>query len=43
VAGLRAEMKTGFERIENLLLAEQQHKVEELEKRVERLENALAV
>jgi hypothetical protein len=40
---LRTEMKAGFERIENLLLAEQKREIEELQKRMKRLENALAV
>jgi hypothetical protein len=40
---LRQEMKAGFERIEHLLLAEQKRKGDELEKRVKRVEDALAV
>ncbi len=40
---LRAEMQAGFERIEHLLLAEQKWKIEDLEKRMKRLEDALAV
>jgi hypothetical protein len=40
---LRAEMQAGFERIEHLLLAEQKRKIEDLEKRMKRLEDALAV
>jgi hypothetical protein len=40
---LRTEMQAGFERIENLLLAEQKRKIEDLEKRMKRLEDALAV
>jgi L-2-hydroxyglutarate oxidase LhgO len=40
---LRTEMQAGFERIEHLLLAEQKRKIEDLEKRMKRLEDALAV
>ena len=40
VTELRSEMKAGFERIENLLLAEQKREIEDLKKR---LEDALAV
>jgi hypothetical protein len=36
-------MTAGFERIENLLFAEQKHKLEDLETRMKRLEDALAV
>jgi hypothetical protein len=43
VANLRSEMKTGFERIENLLLTEQKREIEDLKKRMKRLEDALAV
>jgi hypothetical protein len=43
VAALRSEMTAGFERIEHLLLAEQKRKIEDLEKRMKRLEDALAV
>jgi hypothetical protein len=43
VKELRAEMKAGFDRIENLLLAEQKREIEDLKKRVKRLEDALAV
>ena len=43
VAALRSEMTAGFERIERLLLAEQKRKIEDLEKRMKRLEDALAV
>jgi ribosomal protein L16 Arg81 hydroxylase len=40
---LRGEMKAGFEHIEHLLLAEQKRKIEDLEQRLKRLEDALAV
>jgi hypothetical protein len=40
---LRTEMKAGFERSENLLLAEQKWEIEDLKKRMKRLEDALAV
>jgi hypothetical protein len=43
VAALRSEITAGFERIEHLLLAEQKRKIEDLEKRMKRLEDALAV
>jgi hypothetical protein len=43
VAALRSKMTAGFERIENLLFAEQKHKLEDLETRMKRLEDALAV
>jgi hypothetical protein len=43
VTALRTEMRAGFDRIETLLLAEQQRKIGELEKRLKRLEDALAV
>jgi hypothetical protein len=43
VAALRSEMKAGFERVENLLLEEQKRKIEDLEQRMKRLEDALAV
>jgi predicted DNA-binding ArsR family transcriptional regulator len=43
VAALRSEMKTGFDRIENLLLAEQKREIEDLKKRMKRLEDVLAV
>jgi hypothetical protein len=43
VTALRSEMKAGFERIENLLLAEQKREIEDLKKRMKRLEDALAV
>jgi hypothetical protein len=40
---LRTEMQAGFNRIENLLLEEQRRKIENLEARMKRLEDALAV
>jgi L-2-hydroxyglutarate oxidase LhgO len=43
VAALHSEMTAGFERIEHLLLAEQTRKIEDLEKRMKRLEDAPAV
>jgi Spy/CpxP family protein refolding chaperone len=43
VTALRSEMKAGFERIEHLLLAEQKRKIEDLEQRMKRVEDALAV
>jgi len=43
VADLLSEMQAGFNRIEHLLLAEQKRKLESLETRVKRLEDALAV
>ena len=43
VAALRSEMTAGFERIERLLLAEQKRKIEDLEKRMKRLEDAVAL
>ena len=43
VAALRSEMTAGFERIEHLLLAEQKRKIEDLEKRMKRLEDAVAL
>jgi hypothetical protein len=36
-------MRAGFERIESLLLAEQKREIEDLQKRMKRLEDALAV
>jgi hypothetical protein len=38
----RAEMKAGFDRRENLLLAEQKREIEDLKKRMTRLEDAFA-
>jgi hypothetical protein len=43
VVALRSEMTAGFERIEHLLLAEQKREIEELQTRMKRLEDALAV
>jgi hypothetical protein len=43
VTALRSEMKAGFERIEHLLLEEQRRKIEDLETRMKKLEDALAV
>jgi hypothetical protein len=43
VAALRTEMTAGFHRIEHQLLAEQKREVEDLKKRMKRLEDALAV
>jgi hypothetical protein len=43
VTALRSEMKAGFERIENLLLAKQEQRLNELEARMKKLEDALAV
>jgi hypothetical protein len=43
VTALRSEMRAGFERIENLLLEEQRRKIENLETRMKKLEDALAV
>jgi hypothetical protein len=40
---LRTEMQAGVNRIENLLLEEQRRKIENLEARMKRLEDALAV
>jgi hypothetical protein len=40
---LRTNMQAGFERIEHLLLAEQKREIEDLKKRMKRLEDALAV
>lgn len=40
---LRTEMQAGFERIEHLLLAEQKREIEDLQKCMKRLEDALAV
>ena len=43
VTALRSEMKTGFDRIEHLLLEEQRRKIENLETRMKKLEDALAI
>jgi hypothetical protein len=43
VVALRTEMTAGFNRIEHLLIEEQKRKIEDLEKRMKRLEDALAV
>jgi L-2-hydroxyglutarate oxidase LhgO len=43
IKALRTEMQAGFERIERLLLAEQKREIEDLKKRMKRLEDALAV
>jgi hypothetical protein len=40
---LRTEMQAGFSRIENLLLAKQEQRLNDLETRMKNLENALAV
>ena len=40
---LRTEMQAGFDRIENLLLAKQEQRLNDLETRMKRLEDALAV
>ncbi|HEX9867474.1 MAG TPA: hypothetical protein VGC99_02585 [Candidatus Tectomicrobia bacterium] len=40
---LRTEMQAGFERVEHLLLAEQKREIEDLKKRMKRLEDAVAV
>jgi hypothetical protein len=40
---LRTEMQAGFDRIENLLLAKQEQRLNDLEARMKKLENALAV
>ena len=40
---LRSEMRAGFERIENLLLEEQRRKIENLETRMKKLEDTLAL
>jgi hypothetical protein len=40
---LRTEMKAGFERLENLLLAEQKLEIEDLKKRTKRLEDVVAL
>jgi hypothetical protein len=43
VTALRSEMTAGFKRIEHLLLAEQKREIEDLQTRMKRLEDALAV
>ena len=43
VATLRSETQAGFDRIEHLLLEEQQRKIENLETRMKKLEDALAI
>jgi len=43
VTALRSEMRAGFDRIEHLLLEEQKRKIENLETRMKKLEDALAV
>jgi hypothetical protein len=43
VAALRSEMQAGFDRIEHLLIEEQRRKIENLETRMKRLEDVLAV
>ena len=40
---LRTEMQAGFDRIENLLLAEQKREIEDLKQRMKKLEDALAI
>jgi hypothetical protein len=40
---LRTEMQAGFDRIENLLLATQEQRLNDLETRMKNLEDALAV
>jgi hypothetical protein len=40
---LRTEMQAGFDRIENLLLAKQEQRLNDLETRMKNLEDALAV
>jgi hypothetical protein len=40
---LRTEMRAGLSRIENILLAEQKREIEDLQKRMKKLEDALAV
>jgi hypothetical protein len=42
IKDLRTEMKAGFDRIEHLLLAEQKLEIEDLQKRMTRLEDAVA-
>jgi hypothetical protein len=43
IQDLRSEMRAGFDRIEHLLLEEQRRKIENLEARMKKLEDALAV
>jgi polyhydroxyalkanoate synthesis regulator phasin len=43
MTALRSEMRAGFERIEHLLLEEQRRKIENLETRMKKLEDALAL
>jgi hypothetical protein len=43
VQALDMKVTTGFERIEHLLLKEQRRKIEHLETRMKKLEDALAV
>jgi hypothetical protein len=43
VATLRSEVRAGFERVEHLLLENQKRKIENLETRMKKLEDALAV
>jgi len=43
VATLRSEVRAGFDRIEHLLLEDQKRKIENLETRMKKLEDALAV
>jgi hypothetical protein len=43
MAELRSEMKAGFDRIEHLLLAKQEQRLNGLETRMKKLEDALAV
>ena len=43
VQALDQKVTEGFERIEHLLLAEQTREIEDLKKRIKRLEDALAV
>jgi BMFP domain-containing protein YqiC len=40
---LRTEMQAGFDRIEHLLLAKQEQRLNDLEARMKKLEDALAV
>jgi hypothetical protein len=43
VATLRSEVRAGFDRIEHLLLEDQKRKIENLETRMKKLEDALAI
>jgi len=43
MTALRSEMKVGCGRIENLLIEEQRRKIENLETRMKKLEDALAI